>query len=152
MFLARRPYLPTGRLHDVLLYALDRKVLEARLPAVLHDLDLEGLVEHAGGLEAERDWGKILSEGEQEKLAFARLVLANPPFAFLDNALGAVDEATAERFYAALGRTPITYVSVGRWPFLPAYHDFRLELLGDGEWRMAPAGHAESRPGLLAVR
>jgi putative ATP-binding cassette transporter len=150
MFLPRRPYLPAGRLRDVLLYALDRPAVEGRLGDVLIELELDELVRRAGGLDAERGWESVLSEGEQEKLAFARLVLAQPPFAFLDNALGSTDEATAERLYGALARTQVTYVSVGRWPFLPAYHDFRLELLGDGEWQMAPAEQPAGRREVLA--
>ena len=137
MFLQRRPYLIPGRLRDVLLYALDHEAVPIdRLLSVLEALDLKGLVHQAGGLDAEQDWGHVLSEGEQQELVFARLLLANPPFAFLDDALDALDVNRAERFYAILANSPITYVSLGNHPHLFPYHDFRLELVGDGRWRI----------------
>ena len=89
MFLSRRPYLISGRLRDVLLYSLDRSsVSEDQVQSVLRELDLDRLVQCAGGLDAEGEWGRILSEGEQQELVFARLLLANPPFAFLDDCAG----------------------------------------------------------------
>jgi putative ATP-binding cassette transporter len=140
LFLARRPYLTTGTLRDVLLYALDRKKFPPeRIEAVLEELGLDGLVRQVGGLDAARPWGQVLSEGEQQELAFARLLLACPEFAFLDDALADLDPQRAGRFYATLARTRITYVSVSNNPLLRAYHDFRLELTGDGGWRVGPA-------------
>jgi putative ATP-binding cassette transporter len=141
MFLSRRPYLARGRLRDVLLYALDRESVEAERPEeVLRELGADGLVRRCGGLDAERDWEKVLSEGEQQELAFARLLVANPPFAFLDDSLGALECERAEQLYSRLARTAMTYVSVGNQPFLGDSHDLRLELTGQGEWRVGAAG------------
>jgi putative ATP-binding cassette transporter len=88
----------------------------------------------------------VLSEGEQQALGFARLLLADPPFAFLDNATGALEKSWVERLYGALVRTSITYVSVGNDPTLRKYHDLRLELFGDGGWRVEATGVDPFKP------
>jgi putative ATP-binding cassette transporter len=140
MFLPQRPYTPPGRLRDQLLYGLGRADLpDDRLLAVLREVGLGALAAGADGLDAERDWRAVLSEGEQRALAFARLLLANPRFAFLDDPAGPLDEARVEYLYAALARTQITYVSAGCHRVLLKYHDLRLELSGDGGWQLGPA-------------
>jgi putative ATP-binding cassette transporter len=142
-FLRRRPPAVPGRLRDLLLYGLDGDgISDDRLRDVLHQVGLEGLAELPGGLEAERDWPNVLSDGERQALAFARLLLANPRFACVDCPAGVLDAPQVERIYAALAGTAITYISVGDYPALAKYHDLRLELAEDGTWRVEPAGAA----------
>jgi ABC-type uncharacterized transport system fused permease/ATPase subunit len=125
----------------LLLYGLEpADVADNRILEVLREVGLECVVREAGGLDAEHEWSGILSEGEQHALAFARLLLANPQFAFLDNPAGSLDAEHMRRLYAALARSPITYVSVGEHPSLAAYHDMRLDLHGDGSWELVPTG------------
>jgi putative ATP-binding cassette transporter len=143
MFLPQRPYVVGGRMRDLLVYALEQHDFsDERLLDVLRQVGLEAVVHEAGGLDVERDWHKVLSEGEQHALGFARLLLARPRFAFVDNAAGVLDGTHLERIYTALEDSSITYVSAGEHPALLAYHDLCLELLGDGEWRITPAGAA----------
>ena len=77
-----------------------------------------------------------LSESELQRFAVARLILAKPRFAFLDQALAVLDALEEEKLYAALASTDITYVSVGDSPALINFHHARLELHGDGAWTM----------------
>jgi putative ATP-binding cassette transporter len=112
-------------------------ISDDRLLAVLDDVGLEAVVERVGGLDVEqRDWGHILSLGEQQSLAFARLLLAEPKFAFLDEATSALDDSRARRLYDLLARTSTTFLSVGTGRGLIEYHDLLLQLRGDGTWRV----------------
>jgi vitamin B12/bleomycin/antimicrobial peptide transport system ATP-binding/permease protein len=142
-FLRRRPPAVPGRLRDLLLYGLDGDgIPDDRLRDVLRQVGLETLAEQPGGLDAERDWPNVLSDGERQALAFARLLLANPRFACVDCPAGVLDAPQVERIYAALAGTSITYISVGDDPALAKYHDLWLILAEDGTWRVEPAGAA----------
>jgi putative ATP-binding cassette transporter len=80
-----------------------------------------------------------LSTGEQQRLAFARVLLARPRYAMLDEATSALDAANEARLYGELASAGITPVSVSHRAALLAYHDQVLELPGDGSWRVLPA-------------
>ncbi len=139
MFLPYPPYTPSGRLRDLLLYGLDSGDLgDDRLLEVLREVGLERAIAEAGGLEAESDWSSVLSEGEQQALAFARLLLQNPAFAFIEHPTGSLDAEQVQRLYGALARSAITYISIGDHPALAGYHDLRLDLHGDGSWQLVP--------------
>ncbi len=142
LFVPRRPYAASGRLRDILLDGLGPDVPDDRLKAVLGEVGLAEAVERQGGLNAERDWAAVLSPGQLQALAVARLLLAAPRFAFLEVPADGPEAAEGERLYQALKRSPITYVSVGCPPALLPYHDRRLELREDGGWRLEPAGPA----------
>ncbi len=142
MFLPQRPYLVPGSLRDQLIYA----ARQARLTDddILHVLRLaqfEPVLERVGGLDVERDWGKDLSLSEQQQLALAELLLAEPRFAFLDEAASALDPSRAQAIYRALARKPITYISVANDLNLLEFHDELLELSLSGSWRLAPRMH-----------
>ncbi|HEY7423907.1 MAG TPA: SbmA/BacA-like family transporter [Gemmataceae bacterium] len=137
LFLPQQPYLTLGSLRDQLLYALpsDRIVSDDQLLTVLQDVQLDAVLERVGGLDTEqRDWTSILSLGEQQSLAFARLLLARPEFAFLDEAVSALPAPRARDLYELLARTSTTYISVGSSQDLLDYHDMLLQLQGEGVW------------------
>ena len=137
MFVPQHPYTAPGRLRDVLQYGLGRGCApDDRMWDVLKEVGLEDVAERQGGLDAERDWADILSWGEQRALAVARLLLAGPRFAFLDDTAEALETPRLEQLYEALVRSGITYASVGVHPALLAFHDLRLDLHGDGEWQV----------------
>jgi putative ATP-binding cassette transporter len=144
MFVPGRPCAASGRLRDILLAGLGRDVPDDRLQAVLGEVGLAEVVERQGGLDAERDWAAVLSPGELQALTFARLLLASPRFAFLEDPAETLEGPLRERLYQALARSPITYVSVGCPDALLPYHDLRLELEEDGTWRVEPAKPADA--------
>lgn len=80
----------------------------------------------------------MLSLGEQQRLAFARLLLTRPRYAILDEATSALDLANERRLYDQLRQKDTTYISVGHRPSLLKYHDYVLELTGDTTWRLTP--------------
>ncbi len=146
LFLPQRPYLPMGSLRDVLVYpyGLPEGLQEERLQQILVDVGMSGL---ADSLEEQKLWSHILSLGEQQRLAFARILVHRPRWLFLDEATSALDEPAEEDLYRLIaGRLPGTAViSVGHRSSLLRYHRGCLRLLGDGEgsWRVedvAPAG------------
>ena len=72
-----------------------------------------GLLERVGGMDTEAEWGHQLSLGEQQRVAFLRLLLHAPALAFLDEATGALDTPTESALYSALRAHCRSYVSVG---------------------------------------
>ena len=89
-------------------------------------------------LNEEEDWAKVLSPGEQQRIAFARILLTKPKVAFLDEATSALDEGLEYVVYD-LVRTELPntiLVSVSHRPTVEQHHQRHLELLGEGEWRL----------------
>jgi putative ATP-binding cassette transporter len=140
VFLPQHPYMALGTLRDQLLYPdRSRRIDDAALLALLERVNLGALAERFGGLDADQDWAKVLSIGEQQRLAFARVLLAEPRYAMLDEATSALDAANEERLYRELAATRTTPVSVSHREGIVPYHDEVLELPGDGSWRVLPA-------------
>ncbi len=117
---------------------------DAELLALLEAARLPGLAARVGGLGAERDWASLLSLGEQQRLALARLLRARPALAVLDEATSALDGPTEAALYAALAAACPCIVSVGHRRELVARHTHVLRALGGGLWEMLPA--AEYQP------
>jgi vitamin B12/bleomycin/antimicrobial peptide transport system ATP-binding/permease protein len=140
MFLSQLPYVPLGDLRAVVSYpAEEDRFSDDEIRSALDTVSLG----HLGGrLDEVADWAKILSPGEQQRIAFARVLLAKPKVVFLDESTSALDEGQEFALYRAL-RTQLPdciVVSVSHRPTLEQHHDRRLELLGGGEWRLARVG------------
>lgn len=99
---------------------------------ILRRVRLEGLAERVGGLDANWDWSNVLSLGEQQRLAFARVLYNQPHTVVLDEATSALDLATEEAMYSLLKDSGASYISVGHRPSLLRYHDSKLVLSGPG--------------------
>jgi putative ATP-binding cassette transporter len=139
MFLPQRPYMILGTLRSQLLYPHNRTdVTDEDLRKVLAEVNLATLPERVGGFDTELHFADVLSLGEQQRLAFARLLLTNPRYAILDEATSALDVANEEHLYKLLLGTSTTVISVGHRPTLIKYHPRVLELRGDTTWRVMP--------------
>lgn len=138
LFLPQHPYMVLGSLRSQLLYPNldDRKISDEELLQLLDAVSLPDFVERFGGLDAVLDWGKVLSVGEQQRLTFARVLLAQPRYAMLDEATSALDIGNEERLYFQLSTAPTTLVSVSHRPTLLKYHQQVLELKGNGDWEL----------------
>ena len=146
MFLCQTPYVPLGDLRTVVSYpAAAGAIPDAELQSVLHKVALPHLVTR---LNEEEDWAKVLSPGEQQRIAFARILLTKPRVALLDEATSALDEGLEFVVYdlvrTELPRTIL--VSVSHRPTVNQYHDIHLELLGDGAWRLNRNRGSEPAP------
>lgn len=140
MFLPQQPYLPIGSLRQQLSYPdAPSDLSDTELLQLLEQVQLPDLAERVGGLDAERDWAKWLSVGEQQRLAFARALLHHPRYLVLDEATSALDAANETALYRLLAPRSITPVSVSHRPALLAWHRQVLELDGRGGWRVQPA-------------
>jgi putative ATP-binding cassette transporter len=142
LFLPQKPYLILGTLRDQLCYPHAGRAREEDLRRVLAQVNLADLPERHGGFDVELDWAAILSPGEQQRLAFARLLINRPKYAFLDEATAALDRANQERLYRLLRATGVTFISVSHNPDLVSYHDEILELIGDGSWKMSASAES----------
>ena len=126
LFLPQRPYLPIGKLRDVVSYPMPASgVADGTLREALEAV---GLAQLAGRLDEAAHWALQLSPGEQQRIAFARALVQKPEWLFLDEATSAVDESTEARLYQLVReRLPETAVfSVGHRATLRAFHARRL--------------------------
>ncbi|MEY4416716.1 MAG: hypothetical protein RIQ53_4009 [Pseudomonadota bacterium] len=136
LFLSQKPYLPVGSLRTALAYPA-ATVETARAGEILQQVQLGHLV---GQLEVEQDWSQVLSPGEQQRLAFGRVLAAAPAIVFLDEATSATDSGLEHGLYALLRRElpQAIVVSIGHRETLLAFHDHTLTLQRDGGWALAP--------------
>ncbi|MHC5717307.1 MAG: ABC transporter ATP-binding protein/permease [Nostoc sp.] len=129
LFLPQRPYMILGTLREQLIYPNAKVDLsDEELHQVLHKVNLLDLAERFGGFEVEQDWSDILSLGEQQRLAFARLLVTKPKYAILDEATSALDINNEQHLYSLLVETGITFISVGHRPSLKKYHQVIVNL------------------------
>jgi ABC-type nitrate/sulfonate/bicarbonate transport system ATPase subunit len=94
-------------------------------------LEKVGLGHLSAQLDADRPWDQILSGGEKQRLAFARLLLHRPDIIILDEATAALDAASQDRMMTLLSREleDATVVSIGHRPELAAFHDSEIALV-----------------------
>ncbi len=139
MFLSQLPYVPLGDLRAVVSYpAAPGDIPDAEIQEALVKVALPHLVDR---LDEEKDWAKVLSPGEQQRVAFARILLNKPKAVFLDEATSALDPGLEMTLYQLIrSECPNSIVvSVSHRRTVEQYHERHLTLLGEGgEWRLGP--------------
>ncbi len=136
MFVPQLPYMPLGDLRTVVSYPRDAIEVPARdLQEALVKVALSHLVLRIG---ESRDWSKALSVGEQQRIAFARILVNRPTVVFLDESSSAMDEGLEAMLYDLLrAELPdLVIVSVSHRATVERFHTRHLELVGDGDWRL----------------
>lgn len=131
MLLPQRPYFPVATLAAAVSYPAAVGVFDdARVAEVLNAVGLPGLVAR---IHDEDHWNRILSLGEQQRLAIARALLHAPDYLFLDEATASLDEPAEAMLYGLLhGRLPeTTIISIGHRSTLGTFHDRRVTLVRD---------------------
>ncbi|MGD1911989.1 MAG: ABC transporter ATP-binding protein/permease [Rivularia sp. (in: cyanobacteria)] len=140
LFLPQHPYMILGSLRQQLLYPyLDKQISNQQLDEALNTVNLSKLSSKLNDFNEIEDWSKLLSIGEQQRLAFARLLLTKPSYAILDEATSALDEINESQLYQQLQQTGISYISVGHNPQLLKYHQQVLEIGNKQNWNLYPS-------------
>jgi putative ATP-binding cassette transporter len=145
MFLSQLPYVPLGTLRGVVCYPNSPDAISNdELRDVLTKVALAPLYDR---IDEEQDWAKVLSPGEQQRVAFARILLTRPQAVFLDEATSALDEGLEFALYQLL-RSELpdcVVVSVSHRHTVEQHHEQQLQLLGDGQWRLGPVEKEPAR-------
>ena len=137
LFLPQKPYMILGTLRDQLIYPHDElDICDRELNYALEAVNLANLAESSGGFEVEKNWEEILSLGEQQRLAFARILLNKPDYVVLDEATSALDTSNESNLYRYLLDTNTTFISVGHRPSLIRYHRWILEMQPGERWKL----------------
>ena len=134
MFCGQMPYLPQGTLRAALAYPSPAETLSDDVATdTLRAVQLGHLADR---LDMETDWSRTLSPGEQQRLAFGRILITRPALAFFDETTSALDEGMEHAIYGLVReRMPdCTIVSVGHRSSLENLHSNELILLGEGQW------------------
>ncbi|KAG1772010.1 ABC transporter transmembrane region 2-domain-containing protein [Suillus placidus] len=153
----QRPYHPTGSLLSQVIYPRSVSDFTAsfaaleELESLLDAAHLGYLVGREGGWDAVKEWRDVLSGGEKQRLAMARLFYHRPKFAILDECTSAVSSDVEGQMYEHAKALGITLITISLRPSLTKYHTHILTLTGDGtgSWtfnRIAtPRGLTEGR-------
>ena len=134
MFLPQRPYLPLGTLRQAIYYP--QSVPENDETDIAALLDEFGLSTLRDKLDEVDDWSRILSLGEQQRIAFIRILLFKPQLVFLDESTSAMDEELEARSYDKLKEElpDMAVVSVGHRSSILQRHNVILRLIDNGAW------------------
>jgi vitamin B12/bleomycin/antimicrobial peptide transport system ATP-binding/permease protein len=132
LFLPQRPYLPLGSLRRAICYP-SQEWSGQDIEAVLQLTGLDALISQ---LDTVDDWSRILSLGEQQRIAFARVLLVKPQWLFLDEATSALDEQREREMYELLHEelSKMSIMSVGHRSTLFVQHEQELHFDGSGHW------------------
>ncbi|GJQ09409.1 hypothetical protein GpartN1_g1200.t1 [Galdieria partita] len=141
----QKPYIVLGSILENILYPKMENFdtfSNQNISRLLEEVNLSHLMERLGDMNVYVDLSNILSLGEQQRLAFARLVASKPKFVLLDESTSALDEDNERVMYNLLKKHNITFVSVGNRASLLSYHEIVLRLFEDGSWKIENIGKA----------
>ncbi|GGC16120.1 ABC transporter ATP-binding protein/permease [Pseudoduganella buxea] len=152
-FLPQQPYLQSGTLRSQLIYPSAHSDLsDEQLLAILEQVHLPHLAKRVGGLGAVHDWEKLLSVGEQQRLAFARVLVHEPTIVILDEATSALDSGNEASLYKRLRESGATLISIAHRPAVLQHHTHVLHLMGEGAWKVHQACDFRFDGDVAAVR
>ncbi|CAD8074471.1 unnamed protein product [Paramecium sonneborni] len=139
-YIPQRPYLPPGTLRDQIIYPhtklqmLRRKINDQDLNKLLEDVQLDYLILRERGLDANNDWNDILSGGEKQRIAMARLFYHKPQYAILDECTSSVSMDIEAIMYNKAKALNITLFTVSHRQSLFKFHEYILKFDGEGKY------------------
>lgn len=138
-FIPERPYMPPGTLREAVLPTHHEGAADdATIAAVLHAVGAEETVVRAGGLRAVGDWDELLPLADRQRLAFARVLLAAPRIALLEDPDTLLGTDVAAHLIELLQERSVTVVTFASDEALAANHNLRLTIEAGGKWSTQP--------------
>ncbi|CEG49463.1 atp-binding cassette sub-family d member 3 [Plasmopara halstedii] len=139
-YIPQRPYLTLGTLRDQIIYPHSFQDMQNisrtddDLKFFLEKVQLGHLVDREGGWDGIHDWADVLSGGEKQRLAMARLFYHKPQFAILDECTSAVSVDIEGVMYSYCREQNITLFTVSHRKSLWSYHEYVLHFDGRGHY------------------
>ncbi|XP_026739732.1 ATP-binding cassette sub-family D member 3 [Trichoplusia ni] len=137
-YVPQRPYMTLGTLRDQIIYPQTREEMsrrgrsDAQLLRFLDIVQLAYLTARDGALDAVEDWMDVLSGGEKQRIAMARLFYHEPQFAILDECTSAVSVDVEGQMYQYCREVGISLFTVSHRKSLWKHHDHYLQMDGRG--------------------
>ncbi|CAF1060029.1 unnamed protein product [Adineta ricciae] len=139
-YIPQKPYMTIGTLRDQIIYPdshgdMRRKgIKDENLRDLLDKVQLTYLIQREGGFDGVQDWMDVLSGGEKQRIAMARLFFHKPQFAILDECTSAVSVDVEGFMYEYCRNAGITLFTVSHRKSLWKYHEYCLYMDGRGEY------------------
>uniref|UniRef100_A0A1A9ZK04 ABC transporter domain-containing protein n=1 Tax=Glossina pallidipes TaxID=7398 RepID=A0A1A9ZK04_GLOPL len=152
-YIPQRPYMTLGTLRDQIIYPHTRedmrlhKKTDEDLMQFLDLVQLTYVEQRENGLDAVEDWIDVLSGGEKQRIAMARLFYHNPQFAILDECTSAVSVDVEGKMYSYCREAGITLFTVSHRKSLWIHHDYYLQFDGRGNYDYAPIDQSKEHFG-----
>eukprot|EP01139_Manchomonas_bermudensis_P010009 Amastigsp_a339828_62.p2 type:complete len:677 gc:universal Amastigsp_a339828_62:2048-18(-) len=149
-YIPQRPYLTLGSLRDQIIYpqTLEQFRKDGRsddeLVELLRAVSLEYVIDREGGFDTVQNWADVLSGGEKQRVAMARLFYNRPQFAILDECTSAVSVDVEGLLYSRCREEQITLFTVSHRKSLWQYHDYVLRFDGRGNYDFTPIDQSEA--------
>ncbi|XP_052104399.1 ATP-binding cassette sub-family D member 3-like isoform X2 [Mytilus californianus] len=143
-YVPQRPYMTVGTLRDQVIYPdsrdnqLKKGIRDVQLEDILKKVQLEYILEREGGWDSVQDWMDVLSGGEKQRVAMARLLYHKPQFAILDECTSAVSVDVEGFIYQYCREVGITLFTVSHRKSLWRHHEFYLQMDGRGAYEFKP--------------
>ncbi|XP_060762578.1 ATP-binding cassette sub-family D member 3-like isoform X2 [Neoarius graeffei] len=137
-YIPQRPYMTLGTLRDQVIYPdtheeqTQKGISDQVLKDYLEKVQLCHVLERESGWESEQDWMDVLSGGEKQRMAMARLFYHKPQFAILDECTSAVSVDVEDYIYSHCRKVGITLFTVSHRKSLWKHHEFYLLMDGRG--------------------
>ncbi|XP_041064441.1 ATP-binding cassette sub-family D member 3a [Carcharodon carcharias] len=143
-YVPQRPYMTLGTLRDQVIYpdTLEdqrrKGISDQILKEYLDNVQLGHILEREGGWDCIQDWMDVLSGGEKQRMAMARLFYHKPQFAILDECTSAVSVDVEGYIYSHCRKVGITLFTVSHRKSLWTHHEYYLHMDGRGNYEFKP--------------
>lgn len=143
-YIPQRPYMTIGTLRDQVIYPDSNSDMSSRgasdddLKELLGRVQLTHILERECGWDATADWMDVLSGGEKQRIAMARLFYHKPQFAILDECTSAVSVDVEDAMYQYCRQVGITLFTVSHRKSLWKHHEYYLHMDGRGSFDFKP--------------
>lgn len=101
----------------------------------MHDVELSYIVDREGDFNSVNDWNDVLSGGEKQRMAMARLFYHRPLFAILDECTSAVSVDVEAKLYNRAKELEITLLTVSHRQTLFKFHEYMIKFDGEGDYK-----------------